>query len=160
MIFHNCKGFEKSQFYEINEELLCSDLVLKQTFQLDRPSLCYKAVSTRHLQSVSSFSFNDLTRWLPSVPQKLCNFSRQCEFLYLSRTLAIRGTRLFTCACPTWILAAASIREWRLFRSARLEVRRQFKSGVWSSKYGTCVLVITRANIMKKVRVYPQHESL
>ena len=129
MIFHNCKGFEKSQFYKINEELKCSDLVLKQTFQLDRPSLCYKAVSTRHLQSVSSFSFNDLTR-SPSMPQKLPNFSRQCELLYLSCTLAIRDTRLFTCACATRILAAASIREWRLFRSARLKVRRQFKSGV------------------------------
>ena len=43
-IFHNCKGFEKSQF---NEELRCGDLVLKQTFQLlDQPPLCYKMVST------------------------------------------------------------------------------------------------------------------
>ena len=30
-IFHKCKGFEKSQFYEINKELRCGDLVLKQT---------------------------------------------------------------------------------------------------------------------------------
>ena len=34
-IFCNCKGFEKSQFYKINEELRCGDLVFKQTFQLD-----------------------------------------------------------------------------------------------------------------------------
>ena len=44
-------------------------------------------------------------------------------------TLAIWDTRLFTCACATtWILAVASIRERRLFHSARPEVRRQFKS--------------------------------
>ena len=55
-IFCKCKGFEKSQFYKINKELRCGDLVLKQNFQLlDQPSLSYKAVPTRHLQSVSSF---------------------------------------------------------------------------------------------------------
>ena len=54
-IFRNCKGIEKSQFYKINEELQCGDLVLKQTFQLDQLPLCYKVVPTRHLQSVSSF---------------------------------------------------------------------------------------------------------
>ena len=29
-IFCKCKGFEKSQFYKINKELRCGDLVLKQ----------------------------------------------------------------------------------------------------------------------------------
>ena len=66
-IFRNCKGFEKSK---INEELRCGGLVLKHTFQLDQPPLCYKAVLTRHLQSVSSFSSNDFTWWSPSVPPK------------------------------------------------------------------------------------------
>ena len=115
-IFRNCKGIEKSQFYKINEELRCGDLVLKQTFQLDQPPLCYKAVPTRHLQSVSSFSSNDFTRWSPSVPQKMTKFSGQPAFLYLST-----GYR---------VLAAASIRERRLFRSACPEVRRQFESGI------------------------------
>ena len=53
-IFRNRKGNEKNQFYKINEELRCGDLLLKQTFQLDQPPLCYKAVPTRHLQCVSS----------------------------------------------------------------------------------------------------------
>jgi len=102
--------------------LRCGDLVLKQTFQLDQPPLCYKAVPTWHLQRVSSFSSNDFTRWSPSVPQKMTNLSGQPAFLYLST-----GYR---------VLAAASIRERGLFRPARPEVRRQFESGVWSSKYG------------------------
>ena len=54
-IFGNCKGFEKSQFHKINEELRRGDLGLKQTFQLDQPPLCFKAVPTRHLQSIPSF---------------------------------------------------------------------------------------------------------
>ena len=33
-IFHKCKGFEKRQFYKINQELRCGYLVLKQTFQV------------------------------------------------------------------------------------------------------------------------------
>ena len=36
---------------------------------------------------------------------------------------------LFMCTCATRILAAASIRERRLFRSARPEMQRQFKIG-------------------------------
>ena len=52
--FVNVRASSKASF---NKELQCSDLVLKQTFQLlDQPPLCYKAVPTRHLQSVSSFS--------------------------------------------------------------------------------------------------------
>ena len=50
--------------------------------------------------------------------------------------IAIQTWGLFTWACATWILAAASIRERQLFRLACPEVRRQFESGVWSSKYG------------------------
>ena len=39
------KIFEKSQFYKIDKELRCGDLVLKQNFQLlDQPSRSYKAV--------------------------------------------------------------------------------------------------------------------
>jgi len=47
-VFCKCKGFEKSQFYKINEELRCGDLVLKQNFQLslDQSSLSYEAVPT------------------------------------------------------------------------------------------------------------------
>ena len=36
-------------------------------------------------------------------------------------------------------IAAASIWEQRLFRSACPDMRRQFESGVWSSKYGTYI---------------------
>ena len=49
---------------------------------------------------------------------------------------AIESRGLFTCACATQILGAASIWEWRLFRSVHLKVRRPFKSSVWSSEYG------------------------
>ena len=139
-IFRNCKGFEESQFYKINEELWCGALVLKQTFQLDQPLLCYKVVPTWHLQSISSFSSNDFTRWSPSMPQKMPNFSGQCAFLYLLCILiwySHSSPSLFTCG--TRILATASIQGWRVFRSARPGVRRQFESGVWSSKYGTCL---------------------
>ena len=64
---------------------------------------------------------------------KMPNVSRQRAFLYLSCILIwylpfeTRG--LFTCACATRLLAAASIRERRLFHSACPEVRRQFESG-------------------------------
>ena len=63
-IFRKYKGFEKSQFYKINKELQCGDVVLKQSFQLlDQPLLCCKAVPTRHLQTLSSFSSsNDFTQ--------------------------------------------------------------------------------------------------
>ena len=47
----------------------------------------------------------------------------------IAYTLAIRDMKLFKCACATLILPVASIRERRLFRSARLEVRQQFKTG-------------------------------
>jgi len=82
-IFCNCKDFEQSHFYKINKELRCSDLVLEQIIHLlDEPPLCYKALPTQHLQSVSSFSFSkDFTRWSPSVIQKMPNFSGQCAFL-------------------------------------------------------------------------------
>ena len=124
-----------------NKELRCGGLDLKQTFQFDQPPLCYKAVLTRHLQSVSSFSSNDFTRWSPSVPQKMPKFLGQCgvivPIVYTLLILSFETRGLFTCACATQILAAASIRERRLFRSARPEVRRQFESGAWSSKYGT-----------------------
>ena len=77
--------------------------------------VCYKAVPTRHLQCISSFSSNDFTRWLPSVAQKLPNFSGQPVFLYLS--------------ADYHVLAVASIPERWLFRLARPAVRRQFESG-------------------------------
>ena len=49
-IFCKCKCFK---FYNINKELRCGDLVLKQNFQLlDQPSLSYKAVPTWHLQFI------------------------------------------------------------------------------------------------------------
>ena len=46
----------------------------------------------------------------------------------IAYTLAIWDTKLFTCTCATWILAAGSIRERRLFCSPCLEVRWQFES--------------------------------
>ena len=53
-IFCKFKGFEKSQFYKIKEELRHCVLVLKQNFQLslDQLLLSYKAVPTWHLQSI------------------------------------------------------------------------------------------------------------
>ena len=108
-IFCECKGFEKSQFYKINKELRCDDLVLKQNFQLlDQPSLSYKALPTQHR--------NEL----------VLEHHYTTIILY---DIAIESRGLFTCARATRILAAASIRERRLFRSAHLEVRRQFESG-------------------------------
>ena len=108
-----------------------------ETLQLDQPPLCYKAV---YLHGTS----NPFPRFLPMIshddrPPSLKN----AELLWTAWalvpivwTLAFRYTRLFTCACATRILAAraASIRERRLFRSARPEVQRQFEGGVWSSK--------------------------
>ena len=67
--------------------ILCSDLGLKQTFQLDQPPLCYKVVPTWYPQSVSSFSSNDFTRWSPFMPEKMPNSSKQSAFLYLSGIL-------------------------------------------------------------------------
>ena len=57
--------------------------------------------------------------------------------------LEIESRDSFICARATQILAAASIRERRLFRSAHLEVRQQFESSVWSSEYGSekCLLL-------------------
>ena len=68
---------------------------------------------------------------------KNCVLWTVCILVPIVYTLAIWDTRLFMCACATWILAAASIRERRLFRSAHLEVQRQFESSVWSSKYSS-----------------------
>ena len=78
------------------------------------------------IQCVSSFSSNDFTRWSPSVPPKMTNFSGQPAFLYLSTGYHV--------------LAMASTWEQRLFRSAHPEVWWQFESGVWSSKYGIFTL--------------------
>ena len=78
-------------------------------------------------------SSNDFTRWSPSIPQKMPNFSGQREFLYLSFNIANRNPRLVHVhMCYSNI----SIREQWLFHSARPEVRQQFESGVWLSKYG------------------------
>ena len=119
--------------------------------------ICYKAAPTQHLQSV--FPMHDFTRWSPSMPQKLPNFSGQREFLYLSRILLPFETRGCSCmcACATRILATASIRERRLFaqhvrrcgdnsRTATNRERRLIESGVWSSKYGTVFSTVLRRN--------------
>ena len=51
--FHKCKGFEKRQFYKINKELRCGDLVLKQAFQLlDQPT--QETLSRLPLQRIAS----------------------------------------------------------------------------------------------------------
>ena len=117
-----------------NKELRCGDLVLKQTLQLlDEPPLCYKAVPTRHLQSVSLFSSSNdtLIALRASKNAKLlwtaCVLVTTVPVVYTLLIFPIWG--LFMCAHATRILAAASIRKWRLFCSARPEVRQQFKSG-------------------------------
>ena len=85
-------------------------LGFEATFQLlDEPLLCYKAVPTRHLQSISLFSsFNDFTRWSPSVPQKMPNFSGQCAFLYLLHLSCILfwycHSRHEVCSVCTWFV--------------------------------------------------------
>ena len=127
----------ESQFYK---NMRCGDLVLKQTFQLlDQLLLCYKAVPTRNLQSVSSFSSNDFTCWSPSGPQKMPNFSGQlsttvpimytlCRYCHL-----IESWGLFTSARATRILPAASIREhdyfvqhiWRCGDNSRAATNRE-----------------------------------
>ena len=75
-IFRNCKGFEKNQFHKINEDELWCSLI----------SRCF--ATKRYLHGTSNpfprFFFNDFTRWLPSMPQKMPNFSGQRAFLYLS----------------------------------------------------------------------------
>ena len=48
---------------------------------------------------------------------------------YFDMALAFDSCILFMCARATRILAAASIQQWRLFRSAHQEVRRQFQIG-------------------------------
>ena len=44
---------------------------------------------------------------------------------------------------------AATIREWRLFRSAHPEVRWLIKSSIWSGKYGTCTFMHNYYDICK-----------
>ena len=81
--FVNVRALRKSQFYKINEELQYGDLVMKHTFQfLDQSPLCYKAVPTRHLQSVSSFLL-PMTSHIDHPPclKKMLNFSGQHELL-------------------------------------------------------------------------------
>ena len=70
-ILCKCKGFEKCLFYKVNKELRCSDMVLKQNFQLlDQLLLSNKLVLTWHLQC-----------WSPSVPQKIPNLAAEIHCL-------------------------------------------------------------------------------
>ena len=85
--------------------------------QLDQPPLCYKAVPTRHFQSVSSFSISHNDR-PPCLKKCRTSLDSVRSSTYRVYPFAIRARGLFTCACATRILAAASIRERRLFRSA------------------------------------------
>ena len=71
------------KFFVIARALRKASFIRRIAMQLDQPPLCYKAVPTRHFQSVSSFSSNDFTRWSPSVPQKMPNSSGHRAFLYL-----------------------------------------------------------------------------
>ena len=92
--------------------------------QLDQPPLCYEAV---YLHGTS----NLFPRFLPLIShddRPLCLKKCRGPIRVAIRAL-IRARGLFTCTCASRILAAASIRERRLFRSARPEVRRQFESG-------------------------------
>ena len=62
----------------------------------------------------------------------MCSYN-YCTYrlLYYTYTILIvpfESQDLFTCVPATQILAVASIREWQLFRSGCLEVRRQFES--------------------------------
>ena len=73
-------------------------------------------------------------RFLPMISHddRLCA-SKNAELVRISCMLIwychSRHEVCSRCACATRILAAASIRERRLFRSARPDVRRQFESG-------------------------------
>ena len=61
-VFCKYKGFEKSQFYKINEEFRCGDLVLKQNFQIRATSCWFKIMcaSRGPLDGSSSTSNNIL----------------------------------------------------------------------------------------------------
>ena len=91
--------------------------------QLDQLPVCYKAVPTRHFQSVSSISHDDR----PPCLKILWTACVLVPIVY-SFDIAIRARGLFACACATRILATASIRERWLLRSARPEVWWQFES--------------------------------
>ena len=128
-IFRNCKGFEKSQFY-------------KNCGAAWSATVCYKAVPTRHFQSVSSFlpmiSHDDRPLCLKECRTSLDSMC-SCTYCVYSFHIAIWAQDLLICACATRILTVASIRERRLIHSACPEVRRQFESGVWSSNYNSLV---------------------
>ena len=53
------------KFFVIARALRKTSFIQRIAMQLDQPPLCYKAVPTRHFQSVSSFSSNDFTRDRP-----------------------------------------------------------------------------------------------
>jgi len=126
-IFCKCKGFEKSRFYKIKTELRCSDLVLKQNFQLlDQPLLSYKAVPIWHLQSVSSFSSsNDFTRWSPFMPQKMPNLLDSSQ-----ETWPIISTPLFThthtlpCLPLQWIPSSRNQTSLQMLKRTKMSWRR------------------------------------
>ena len=63
-----------------------------------------------------------------------------CTFRVYLFDIAIWDTR-FVDGCISNSNISRSIQERRLFRSARLELRQQFESGVWSSKYGIYMFI-------------------
>ena len=87
-------------------------------------------------------------------PQTSLDSVRSCTYRVLVLPFETRG--LFTCACATRILAAASIRERRLFRSACLELRL-IESGVWSSKYSMCLWLVISAVVLCSHPLYFSH---
>ena len=117
--FHNCKGFEKSQFYSMNCDAAWSAAGLLQ-------SGTYTALPIRFL--VFFKWFHTMIALRASKNAELLWTACILVPIVYSFDIAIWAWGLFTWACATRILAAASIRERRLFCSAHPEVRRQFKS--------------------------------
>ena len=73
------------KFFVIVRALRKASFIRRIAIKVDQPPLCYKAVPTRHFQSVFSFS-----QWFHTMialrASKMPNFSGQRAFLYLSCT--------------------------------------------------------------------------
>ena len=137
-IFRNCKGFEKSQFYKITKN--CDAVTWfwsKPSSLISRRALCYKAylrgTSNQFPRFLPMISHNDRP---PCLKKTSLDSMRSCVYRVYSFDIAVRDPRFLHVRMCNSIIAAASIRERWLFRSARPVVRRQIESRVWSSKYG------------------------
>ena len=100
--FLNVRALRKASFARLTKNY---DAV---TWFWSKPSSCYKAVPTRHLQSVSSFSSsNDFTRWSPSAPQKMPNLSGQPSRNVTNNLIS----SLHTCGKTVMLVPSSSTRQ-------------------------------------------------